>query len=72
MSLFSTSIMLMGKCWRAFWYNRCVQLDQKGDLDSHMLEAIYLIRHAMPDRGASLPYNVLPGPPLKPRLQPRS
>ncbi|MFL5806380.1 MAG: histidine phosphatase family protein [Roseiflexaceae bacterium] len=29
-----------------------------------MLEAIYLVRHAAPDRGAGLPYNVLPGPPL--------
>jgi 2,3-bisphosphoglycerate-dependent phosphoglycerate mutase len=29
-----------------------------------MLEELYLIRHAAPDRGAGVPYNILPGPPL--------
>jgi 2,3-bisphosphoglycerate-dependent phosphoglycerate mutase len=29
-----------------------------------MLEAIYLVRHAAPDRAVGTPYNVLPGPPL--------
>jgi broad specificity phosphatase PhoE len=31
-----------------------------------MLEEIYLIRHAAPDRGARIPYNLPPGPPLTP------
>ena len=29
-----------------------------------MLEEIYLIRHAAPNRGLGIPYQVLPGPPL--------
>jgi 2,3-bisphosphoglycerate-dependent phosphoglycerate mutase len=29
-----------------------------------MLEELYLIRHAAPDRGNGMPYNILPGPPL--------
>ena len=29
-----------------------------------MLEEIYLIRHAAPNRGLGIPYNILPGPPL--------
>jgi broad specificity phosphatase PhoE len=29
-----------------------------------MLEELYLIRHAAPDRTLNTPYNVLPGPPL--------
>jgi broad specificity phosphatase PhoE len=31
-----------------------------------MLEELYLVRHAMPDRTLTMPYNVLPGPPLTP------
>jgi 2,3-bisphosphoglycerate-dependent phosphoglycerate mutase len=31
-----------------------------------MLEELYLIRHAAPDRTIAMPYNVLPGPPLTP------
>jgi len=31
-----------------------------------MLEELYLVRHAAPDRAAAMPYNVLPGPPLTP------
>ena len=31
-----------------------------------MLEELYLVRHAMPDRGTSVPYNIAPGPPLTP------
>jgi 2,3-bisphosphoglycerate-dependent phosphoglycerate mutase len=29
-----------------------------------MLEELYLIRHAMPDRSLGIAYNILPGPPL--------
>jgi 2,3-bisphosphoglycerate-dependent phosphoglycerate mutase len=29
-----------------------------------MLEELYLVRHAAPDRTTTMPYNVLPGPPL--------
>lgn len=29
-----------------------------------MLEELYLVRHAMPDRSLAMPYNVHPGPPL--------
>jgi broad specificity phosphatase PhoE len=29
-----------------------------------MLEEIYLVRHAHPDRGLGVPYNIMPGPPL--------
>ena len=29
-----------------------------------MLEELYLVRHAAPDRGTSVPYHTLPGPPL--------
>jgi 2,3-bisphosphoglycerate-dependent phosphoglycerate mutase len=29
-----------------------------------MLEELYLVRHAMPDRSTGVPYNVAPGPPL--------
>jgi 2,3-bisphosphoglycerate-dependent phosphoglycerate mutase len=31
-----------------------------------MLEELYLVRHAAPDRTLAMPYNVLPGPPLTP------
>lgn len=31
-----------------------------------MLEELYLVRHAAPDRTITMPYNVLPGPPLTP------
>src|SRR5262245_56286982 len=31
-----------------------------------MLEAIYLIRHAQPDRTKNIPYNTVPGPSLTP------
>ena len=31
-----------------------------------MLEELYLIRHAMPDRSTGVPYNIMPGPPLTP------
>jgi 2,3-bisphosphoglycerate-dependent phosphoglycerate mutase len=31
-----------------------------------MLEEIYLVRHAAPDRSTGVPYNILPGPPLTP------
>src|SRR5262245_27912710 len=31
-----------------------------------MLEELYLIRHAAPDRTTAMLYNVLPGPPLTP------
>jgi len=34
-----------------------------------MLEEIYLVRHAAPDRSAGVPYYVLPGPPLTPAGQ---
>jgi 2,3-bisphosphoglycerate-dependent phosphoglycerate mutase len=30
----------------------------------NMLEELYLVRHAAPDRGTGMPYNILPGPPL--------
>jgi broad specificity phosphatase PhoE len=29
-----------------------------------MLEELYLVRHAAPDRGMAIPYNIAPGPPL--------
>ena len=29
-----------------------------------MLEELYLVRHAAPDRTTGMPYNILPGPPL--------
>jgi broad specificity phosphatase PhoE len=29
-----------------------------------MLEELYLVRHAAPNRGLGVPYNVMPGPPL--------
>jgi len=29
-----------------------------------MLEELYLIRHAAPDRSTGVPYNIMPGPPL--------
>lgn len=32
-----------------------------------MLDELYLVRHAEPDRGLKIPYNVPPGPPLTPR-----
>jgi broad specificity phosphatase PhoE len=31
-----------------------------------MLEELYLIRHAAPDRSAGVPYQTMPGPPLTP------
>ena len=31
-----------------------------------MLEELYLIRHAMPDRSTGVPYNIMPGPQLTP------
>ncbi|HWQ12693.1 MAG TPA: histidine phosphatase family protein [Roseiflexaceae bacterium] len=31
-----------------------------------MLEELYLVRHAAPDRATGLPYNIVPGPPLTP------
>jgi 2,3-bisphosphoglycerate-dependent phosphoglycerate mutase len=31
-----------------------------------MIEELYVVRHAAPDRGTGMPYNVLPGPPLTP------
>ncbi|HJZ47006.1 MAG TPA: histidine phosphatase family protein [Roseiflexaceae bacterium] len=31
-----------------------------------MLEELYLIRHATPDRTTGVPYNIMPGPPLAP------
>src|SRR6266545_2411178 len=31
-----------------------------------MLEELYLIRHAAPDRSTGVPYNIMPGPPLTP------
>jgi 2,3-bisphosphoglycerate-dependent phosphoglycerate mutase len=31
-----------------------------------MLEELYLVRHAAPDRTLTMPYNVMPGPPLTP------
>jgi 2,3-bisphosphoglycerate-dependent phosphoglycerate mutase len=31
-----------------------------------MLEELYLVRHAAPDRGLKIAYNTLPGPPLTP------
>lgn len=31
-----------------------------------MLEAVYLIRHAQPDRTTNIPYNTVPGPSLTP------
>jgi broad specificity phosphatase PhoE len=34
-----------------------------------MLEELYLVRHATPDRSIVMPYNVLPGPPLTPAGQ---
>ena len=29
-----------------------------------MIEELYLVRHATPDRGLAMPYNIVPGPPL--------
>jgi 2,3-bisphosphoglycerate-dependent phosphoglycerate mutase len=29
-----------------------------------MLEELFLVRHAAPDRGLGVPYNIVPGPPL--------
>ncbi|MEN9933728.1 MAG: hypothetical protein RLZZ387_307 [Chloroflexota bacterium] len=34
-----------------------------------MLEELYLVRHAAPDRSTGVPYNVVPGPPLTPAGQ---
>jgi 2,3-bisphosphoglycerate-dependent phosphoglycerate mutase len=31
-----------------------------------MLEELYLVRHAAPDRGSGVPYHIHPGPPLTP------
>ena len=31
-----------------------------------MLEELYLIRHAAPDRSTGVPYHTMPGPPLTP------
>lgn len=31
-----------------------------------MLQELYLIRHAAPNRGLGVPYNIMPGPPLTP------
>jgi 2,3-bisphosphoglycerate-dependent phosphoglycerate mutase len=31
-----------------------------------MLEELYLVRHAAPDRTTKVPYNIVPGPPLTP------
>ncbi|NOK62708.1 MAG: histidine phosphatase family protein [Chloroflexi bacterium AL-W] len=36
----------------------------KKDIFEHMLEELYLIRHAAPDRSIKTPYNIHPGPPL--------
>ncbi|HEU4326266.1 MAG TPA: histidine phosphatase family protein [Roseiflexaceae bacterium] len=32
-----------------------------------MLEELFLVRHAEPDRSLAMPYNIMPGPPLTPR-----
>ena len=34
------------------------------NVDEDMVQEIYILRHAAPDRGSSIPYNVPPGPPL--------
>jgi len=41
-------------------------ISQKGEKQSSMLEEIYLVRHAAPDRGLGIPYHTPPGPPLTP------
>lgn len=41
-----------------------VKVKKKEDCFEHMLEELYLIRHATPDRSMKIPYNVHPGPPL--------
>ena len=34
--------------------------------DVVMVQEIFVLRHAAPDRGSGVPYNVVPGPPLTP------
>jgi broad specificity phosphatase PhoE len=34
-----------------------------------MLDELYLVRHAAPDRTTAIPYNIVPGPPLTPAGQ---
>ncbi|MFO7170271.1 MAG: histidine phosphatase family protein [Chloroflexota bacterium] len=34
-----------------------------------MIEELFLVRHAAPDRSTGVPYNILPGPPLTPAGQ---
>ena len=49
----------------AAWLPRYLLLVRKEHTLS-MLEELYLIRHAQPDRSTGVPYNVMPGPQLTP------